>query len=59
MPKYQYACVECDLDYEKERAISETEPKYYCDKCGYALTRVYLPIGVSFKGKGFYSTDYR
>lgn len=57
MAKYQYACIECDLEYEKERSITETEPIYHCDKCGYNLARVYVPVGVTFKGKGFYKTD--
>jgi putative FmdB family regulatory protein len=59
MPKYQYACMDCDLDYEKERAITDAEPIYHCDKCGYALVRVYSPVGVTFKGGGFYTTDNR
>lgn len=59
MPKYQYACIECDLDYEKERTITESEPTYRCDSCGYVLARVYSPVAVSFKGGGFYKTDNR
>lgn len=59
MAKYQYACFQCDKDYEKERTMAEAEPIYHCDSCGYALARVYSPVGVSFKGKGFYSTDNR
>lgn len=39
--------------------MAEAEPIYHCDSCGYALARVYSPVGVSFKGKGFYSTDNR
>lgn len=59
MAKYQYSCLECDTDYEKERSIHEAEPEYFCDKCGYALTRVYTSFGLQFKGGGFYSTDKR
>jgi putative FmdB family regulatory protein len=56
MPKYEYACTECDIDYEKERSITEADPGYHCDKCGYALQRVFNSFGLSFKGGGFYST---
>ena len=56
MAIYEYACIECDIDYEKERPITDAEPRYSCDKCGYALQRVFSPFGLSFKGGGFYST---
>jgi putative FmdB family regulatory protein len=59
MPKYEYACMQCDIGYEKEHSIHENAPEYFCDKCGYALTRVYNSFGLSFKGGGFYSTDGR
>jgi putative FmdB family regulatory protein len=56
MPKYEYSCIQCDLDYEKERSITDADPGYHCDKCGYALQRVFNSFGLSFKGGGFYST---
>ena len=59
MPIYEYSCIECDLDYEKERSIYDSVPEYFCDKCGYALQRVFNSFGLSFKGGGFYSTDGR
>jgi len=59
MAIYEYACMECDISYEKERSIHDAEPEYICDKCGYALQRVYSPFGLSFKGGGFYSTGNR
>jgi putative FmdB family regulatory protein len=57
VPKYDYSCIQCDLDYEKERSIHDNVPAYFCTKCGYSLQRVYTDIGFSFKGGGFYSTD--
>ena len=56
MTKYQYSCITCDLEYEKERSIHDDEPRYVCDQCGYALNRVYNTFGLQFKGEGFYST---
>ena len=57
MPKYEYACMNCDVDYEKERGINDAEPVYHCPTCGYALNRVYSSFGLQFKGGGFYSTE--
>ena len=58
MPKYEYACVDCDVQYEKERSIYDAEPRYVCDQCGYALVRVFNSFGLQFKGSGFYSTGH-
>jgi putative FmdB family regulatory protein len=57
MPKYEYACIQCDLDYEKERSIHDAAPNYVCDSCGYALQRVFNSFGLQFKGSGFYKTS--
>lgn len=51
--------MECDLGYEKERSITDPESTYFCEKCGYALVRVYSPVTAVFKGGGFYKTDNR
>jgi putative FmdB family regulatory protein len=59
MPIYQYGCITCDLSYEKERSINDTEGSYFCDSCGYALIRIYSPVTAVFKGGGFYKTDNR
>ena len=59
MAIYEYACMECDKQYEKERSIADAEPEYFCDQCGYALTRVYNSFGIQFKGGGWYSTGNR
>lgn len=56
MPKYEYACIECDKAFEKERSIHDVAPEYRCDNCGYSLQRVFTPFGVQFKGSGFYKT---
>jgi putative FmdB family regulatory protein len=59
MPVYQYTCVSCDIDYERERSIHDPETKYFCEVCGYALIKVYSPVTAVFKGGGFYKTDNR
>jgi len=55
MAVYEYACIQCDLDYEKERPITDAEQEYHCEKCGYSLQRVYSQFGIAFKGGGFYT----
>ena len=57
MPIYQYACIQCDKDYDFPRSIHDAEPEYFCETCGYSLQRVFSPFGVRFKGGGFYKTD--
>lgn len=59
MPVYEYACVQCDKNYEKSRSIKDPEPEYFCEQCGYALTRVFSPFGLQFKGGGFYVNEGR
>lgn len=59
MPIYLYACMNCDVDYEKERNINDPENTYVCEVCGYVLIRVYSPVTAVFKGDGFYKTDNR
>lgn len=59
MTLYEYTCLNCDIDYEKERSMLDDEPSYYCEDCGYALIRVYNPTTTIFKGGGFYKTDNR
>lgn len=34
------------------------EPLRQCPKCEGALKRVFYPVGIHFKGSGFYTTDY-
>ena len=54
MPNYDYRCTGCNTFYEVQHAIDETP--YPCE-CGWDLVRVFTPVGVVFKGSGFYSTD--
>ena len=56
MPKYEYVCMQCDIEYEHERSIHDKEPEYFCGNCQYAITRIFTPFGLQFKGSGFYKT---
>lgn len=59
MARYEYACVNCDVQVTKERSISEPDPGYMCETCGNKLNRVYSSVAVTFNGSGFYHTDNR
>jgi putative FmdB family regulatory protein len=57
MPKYEYKCKNCGLSKTIVRGISDKETVPLCQPCDIPLNRVYSPIGVTFNGGGFYSTD--
>jgi putative FmdB family regulatory protein len=56
MPTYGYKCRECDQEFEVFRKISDG-PVEACPECGGSVSRVFHPVGIIFKGSGFYSTD--
>ncbi len=58
MPTYEYACTECGDRTEVVQSISEA-PLTTCTVCGGALRKVFSPVGIVFKGSGFYRTDSR
>jgi len=56
MPTYQYKCKECSIVFERFQHFSD-EPVKTCPECGGPVRRVIQPVGIIFKGKGFYVTD--
>ncbi len=56
MPTYEYKCDECGIVFERFQHFSE-EPLKTCPECTGAVHRVIQPVGIIFKGKGFYITD--
>src|SRR3954453_18200670 len=58
MPTYQYACTSCGERLEAVQKFSD-EPLTECPVCGGTLRKVFSPVGVVFKGSGFYKTDSR
>ena len=59
MPIYTYRCENCGIQFEKQQSFSD-EPLRRCPECSKnALRKVYLPVGIVFKGSGFYATDNR
>ena len=58
MPLYVYRCRQCSESLEQRQGIQDP-PLTTCPLCGGQLSRIPQPVGVIFKGSGFYSTDYR
>src|SRR5436305_10546743 len=58
MPTYQYVCTECGEPLEVVQKFSD-DPLTVCPACGGRLRKVFSPVGIVFKGSGFYRTDSR
>jgi putative FmdB family regulatory protein len=58
VPTYQYACTACDERLEAVQKFTD-DPLTTCEVCGGTLRKVYSPVGIVFKGSGFYRTDSR
>jgi putative FmdB family regulatory protein len=58
VPTYQYTCTECGEPLETVQKFSDV-PLTVCPACGGRLRKVFSPVGIVFKGSGFYRTDSR
>ena len=58
MPTYQYTCTDCGEPVEAMQKFTD-EPLTVCAACGGRLRKVFSPVGIVFKGSGFYRTDSR
>jgi putative FmdB family regulatory protein len=59
MPVYVYHCGNCEFEFEQQQKFTD-KPLKICPECGQSmLHKVYSPVGVIYKGSGFYSTDHR
>src|SRR5437762_1589403 len=58
MPTYEYRCRTCGEHLEVVQSFKD-DPLTVCPKCDGELRKVFSPIGISFKGSGFYKTDSR
>ena len=56
MPIYVYACTNCGERTEAKQSFDDP-PLEVCPHCGGKLRKMYSPVGIVFKGSGFYSTD--
>jgi putative FmdB family regulatory protein len=59
MPTYTYRCDNCGIQFEKVQKFVD-QAMIRCPECGKkSLKKVYTPVGIVFKGSGFYATDHR
>ena len=58
MPIYTYKCENCGIQFERQQSFSD-QPLKICPECNKkSLRKVYTPVGIVFKGSGFYATDH-
>jgi putative FmdB family regulatory protein len=58
MPVYTYRCANCGVQFDKLQSFSD-RPLVRCPECHKsALKKVFQPVGIVFRGSGFYATDH-
>ncbi|MGO8670864.1 MAG: FmdB family zinc ribbon protein [Capsulimonadaceae bacterium] len=57
MPTYGYECTACRNQFETVQSVKDAALTI-CDKCGGVLRKLIFPVGIAFKGSGFYVNDY-
>ncbi|MHB1131890.1 MAG: FmdB family zinc ribbon protein [Chloroflexota bacterium] len=58
MPLYEYECCDCGVRFERRQKVHD-EPVAICPDCSGPVRRLLFPVGIIFKGSGFYVTDSR
>jgi putative FmdB family regulatory protein len=58
VPLYEYECGSCGSRFERRQRVTD-EPVQVCPNCGGPCRRVIHPVGIIFKGSGWYVTDSR
>lgn len=59
MPVYAYRCESCGVQFERHQSFNDS-PLKRCPECNKnSLHKVIGPVGIVFKGSGFYATDNR
>ena len=58
MPTYAYTCTVCGHSFDVHQSFDDA-PLTVCPECSGKLRKVFSPVGVVFKGSGFYRNDAR
>ena len=59
MPIYTYRCKSCGIQFDEHQKFTD-QPLTRCPECSKkTLQKVFQPVGIVFKGSGFYATDHR
>ena len=56
MPTYSYRCTACSNAFDIQQSFAD-DSLTVCEPCGGMLRKVFSPVGIAFKGSGFYRTD--
>ena len=57
MPLYDYECLSCGNIFEVRQGFNDV-PEAACPECDHESKRLFRPVGVIFKGSGFYVNEY-
>lgn len=58
MPVYEYRCRACGHQFDIQQSFTD-DALTVCPECEGELRKVFAPVGIAFKGSGFYKTDSR
>src|SRR4051812_29117646 len=58
VPTYTYTCTACNDVIEKRQSFTDP-PLTTCEQCGGTLRKIIHPVGIVFKGSGWYINDSR
>ncbi|HEV2473353.1 MAG TPA: FmdB family zinc ribbon protein [Chthonomonadales bacterium] len=58
MPTYGYQCSECKHEFQIFQSMRD-DPISVCPECNGAVKRLMYPVGIVFKGSGWYINDSR
>jgi putative FmdB family regulatory protein len=58
MPIYTYECEDCGVRFDARQKFSD-DPITECPECAGTVHRVPQPVGIVFKGSGWYVKDSR
>jgi putative FmdB family regulatory protein len=56
MPTYGYRCTSCGHEFERFQKMTDPAVQS-CETCGAPVKKMLYPVGISFKGAGFYVND--
>jgi len=58
MPTYEYRCESCGRSFDVVQGFHDSALTT-CEVCAGTLRKVFAPVGIVFKGSGFYKNDSR
>tara|TARA_A100001015_G_C14954158_1_gene698028 strand:- start:914 stop:1117 length:204 start_codon:yes stop_codon:yes gene_type:complete len=56
MPTYHYRCTTCLHEFDAVQSMLDS-PLTDCPICSKNIIRIIQPVGIQFKGQGFYIND--